>query len=305
MLRTTRTFLNKSKLGNLFLHGRNFFTFIENSQTGIKQTFGKATGLLTNNAVLGPGFHLYVPGIQCITKVSNRLRQTEFEIEIKTHDNVFARLKVSVQWSIETHNIHKAFFSLDLPIEQIRSYVENVLRSRATKSTLDELFSVQYEIAENVKHILSDVMNKHGYTISDTLITDINPSGGVKNSMNEINRTERLKIASQNEADAYYIRSVREAEADAERKRLQGEGISQQRQTIMKGYHDNIDKIYRDLGLSSQELLGFMERMQRWDTYSELAKSNNTKVLIIPEENQKTQSYITALEAHQDDTEKR
>ena len=300
LTRQTRRILNTRKLHNFGLN-RTFITIIQTSETGIKQTFGKAGSLISDKAMLQPGFHFYLPIVQNITKVTNRLRQTDVMIEVKTRDNVFAKLRVSIQWSIKRENTLLAVFSLQSPVEQIKAYVENVLRSKVTQTSLDELFSVQYEIADSIREVLSDVMSKYGYSISDTLITDIDPEKGVKDSMNEINKTERLKIAAQNKADSYYIQSVREAEADAERKRLQGQGISDQRKAIMNGYRDNIEGISRQLGIAPHDLLYFMERMQRWDTYSEFARSNNSKVIIVPEESRTTQAFLSSREAGNDE----
>jgi regulator of protease activity HflC (stomatin/prohibitin superfamily) len=278
---------------------RTFVKFIKTSETGIKQTFGKATGLFTNECILKPGMHIYIPILQTINTVSNRLWQTDFDIEVKTQDNVFAKLKVAVQWRVKESNTKAAYFSLANPTEQIRAQVENVIRANASNTSIDDLFRIQYEMATTVRSVVSDKMEVHGYTITDTLIKDIEPAKGVKDSMNEINRTVRLKIAAQNEADAYYIRAVREAAADAERKKLQGQGISDQRKAILHGYKESVGSLSTGLGLSALDILNFMKEMQRLDTYESLARSPNAKVLIIPDNSSNKSDMLPYMAANE------
>jgi len=263
------------------LGSRSFFTFVDTASVGVRQSFGKAGGIFTPGVTTDPGFRIYMPILQTISHVSTRQAENTFSVEVKTKDNVFARLAISVQWRIEPSNVERAFFSLTKPLDQIRSYVENVVRSQAPTTTLDELFEDQDALAAKVAEVLEKKMDAHGYTIVDTLITDIEPETKVKNAMNEINATARLKEAAKNEADAFYIKAVREAEADAERKRLQGKGISDQRTAILDGYKDGIKDISSSLGLSAMDILTFVQSVQHMDMVENVGKSDNVKVLFI------------------------
>jgi regulator of protease activity HflC (stomatin/prohibitin superfamily) len=260
---------------------RSFITFVDTATTGVRQTFGKAGGMWTSDVMVQPGLRFYLPIFQSISHVSTRQAQHTFSLEVKTSDDVFAHLSISVQWRIEPKNVGTAFFSLSDPLDQIRSYVDNVVRSRAPGSTLDELFADQDGLSSAVAEVLKDKMVGHGYTIVDTLITDIEPDSKVKAAMNEINATARLKQAAQNEADAHYVKAVREAEADAERKRLQGKGMSDQRTAIMDGYKDGIKDISHSLGLSPMDILTFVQSIQHMDMMENVGKSDNTKVLFV------------------------
>lgn len=270
-----------SLLGSKYGTKRSFLTFVETASTGIRQTFGKAGGLWTSEAVVEPGIRLYLPIFQSISHVSTRQAENTFTLEVKTADDVFAKLSISIQWKIEPENVEKAFFSLTNPLDQIRSYVDNVVRARAPRSTLDELFTDQDGLSSAVAEVLKDKMEGHGYTIVATLITDIEPDKKVKVAMNEINATARLKQAAKNEADAHYIKAVREAEADAERKRLQGQGISDQRTAILDGYKDGIKDISTSLGLSPEAILTFVQSVQHMDMVENIGKTSNTKVLFV------------------------
>jgi regulator of protease activity HflC (stomatin/prohibitin superfamily) len=62
-------------------------------------------------------------------------------------------------------------------------------------------------------------MTTYGYTIINTLVTDIDPDIQVKNAMNRINAADREKTVAEFEAEASRI--VAKAKAEAESKRLQ------------------------------------------------------------------------------------
>jgi regulator of protease activity HflC (stomatin/prohibitin superfamily) len=257
-----------------------FFKFISTSTTGVLQTFGKFT------KTVGPGLQLYVPFIQKITPVSNRLTQDTFKFEVKTKDNVFATLELAVQYKISPDNTEKAFFSLDDPKKQIDAYIENVVRSRTPRMKLDELFESQNDICRSVSEELSGKMKDYGYTIENTLVTGINPATAVKEAMNNINASERLMEAARNEADAQFIKKVREAEADRDRKELQGKGIALQRRAIFEGYEVGVQNMANTLGLSPQQIIDFITKVQHLDTLEGIGKSSNAKTIFIQHEPQ-------------------
>ena len=250
-----------------------FFKFIQTSTTGIVQTFGKFT------KIVGPGLNFYLPIVQKITPVSNRLSQNNFNFEVKTKDNVFAKLNLAVQHRISPENTEKAYFSLSDPIDQIDAYIENVVRAKVPKMTLDELFESQDDICHSVSESLSKKMEKHGYSIENTLVTNIEPSHDVKEAMNRINATERMKDAAKNEADANYLTMIRQAEADKDRKKLQGEGMSEQRMAILRGYKTGVNDMAHNLGVTPKEIIEFVLKTQHLDTVEAIGKSNNSKTI--------------------------
>jgi regulator of protease activity HflC (stomatin/prohibitin superfamily) len=250
-----------------------FIKFIPTSFTGVRQTFGKFTKLCT------PGINFYIPIIQKISLVSNRLKQDSVTFDVKTKDNVFCRIGLAVQHRIKPEDSATAYFSLTDPEPQIESYIENVVRAYAPRLILDELFESQDDICHRVSESLYEKMIQHGYTIENTLVTGIEPDEQVKQSMNQINASARLKEAAKNDADAEYIKSVRQAEADRDRKRLQGEGISLQRLAILKGYEQGLSRMTSQLHLNAKDVIAFVTKVQELDTMENIGKSDNTKVL--------------------------
>lgn len=250
--------------------------FIPTSATGIVQTFGKFSGIAT------PGINFYVPIIQSIAVVSNRVQNKAFHLTVKTKDNVFTSIGIGVQLQIKEGDTEKAFFSLSDPDAQIDSYVQNVVRSKVPTMRLDDLFASQGDIGETVRAALEEKMGDYGYTIVDTLVNEISPERGVQDAMNRINASERLLEAARNEADAKYIHAVREAEADRDRKVLQGEGISGQRLAILKGYEDGVDAFSSKFGLSPQQVVNFVLETQRYDMLEAIGTSQNAKTVFLP-----------------------
>ena len=233
-----------------------FFKYVNTSNTGILQTFGRFAGLRK------PGFNFYIPFVQKLTPVSNRLIQKKINLRVKTKDNVFTDLGIDVQYKIKPEDTEKAFFSLDDPEGQMNAFVKNVVRSRVPKLDLDVLFESPDDISQAIEDRLAPKM-AHGFTIVSTLLTTIDPDEYVMESMNKINATDRLKAAAKNEADAEYIKRVRAAEADRDRKRLQGEGISQQRIAIMRGYQEGVNDMAGAFGMDQRRIVDFVLKNPR------------------------------------------
>jgi len=252
-----------------------FFRIIQTSSTGVVQTFGRFTRLAR------PGMNFYMPVVQSIVPVSNRLQQKSVDLQVKTKDNVLTHLGIDVQFLVRPEDTQRAFFSLDDPISQMESFVKNVVRARVPKMRLDELFESPDEISNAISERLAPKMQSHGFTIENTLLTTIDPDNQVMKAMNKINATERLREAAKNEAEAEYIKQVKLAEADRDRKRLQGEGISQQRIAIMKGYESGVSDLACNFGMTHQEIVNFVLRTQHLDTMENIGRTTNTKTLFL------------------------
>ncbi len=163
----------------------------------------------------------------------------------------------------------------------MNSYIENTILNVCSSMTLDELFKSRNAICEDVSKTLSTKMQHYGYTIENTLVTEISPDPKVKESLNNIEAAKRSKEAAKETADASYITSVRAAEADRDRKILQGEGISSQRKAIMKGYEESVDTMVSKFGLSPELIIKFVLETQHLDTIESIGKSPNAKTIFV------------------------
>ena len=251
--------------------------FVVKQQTAaVVERFGKFI------AIRNPGLHIKIPLIDKIAgRVSMRILQLDVIVETKTKDDVFVKLKVSVQYKILPEKVYDAFYKLDFPQDQITSYVFDVVRAVVPKMRLDDVFEKKDEIANAVKGELNDAMVNYGYDIIKALVTDIDPDAEVKTAMNRINAAEREKIAAQYDGDAARILIVEKAKAEAESKRLQGQGIADQRREIARGLEESVD-VLNNVGINSQEASALIVVTQHYDTLQSIGEETNSNLILLP-----------------------
>jgi len=252
-----------------------FFT-VNQQSAAIVERFGRY------NSIRQSGLHLKIPFIDRIAgKLNLRIQQLDVIIETKTKDNVFVKMKVSVQFKVIQEKVYDAFYKLEYPHDQITSYVFDVVRAEVPKLKLDDVFERKDDIAVAVKRELNEAMTTYGYDIINTLITDIDPDIQVKNAMNRINAADREKTAAEYEAEAGRIRIVAKAKAEAESKRLQGQGIADQRREIARGLVESVD-ILNSVGINSQEASALIVVTQHYDTLQAIGADTNSNLILLP-----------------------
>lgn len=232
----------------------------------------------------GSGIHVRLPfGIDKIAaRIQLRLLQSEIVVETKTKDNVFVTLNVATQYRVNEQNVTDAYYKLMRPEAQIKSYIEDALRSSVPKLTLDELFEKKDEIALEVQHQVAEEMSTYGYVIVKTLITKVEPDAEVKQSMNEINAAQRKRVAAQELANADKIKIVTAAEAEAEKDRLHGVGIAQQRKAIVDGLAESIQELKNaNVGMTEEQIMSILLTNQYLDTLNTFAAKGN-QTLFLP-----------------------
>ena len=252
--------------------------FVVKQQTvAIVERFGKYQ--FTAN----PGFHLKLPwGIDRIAaRVQLRLLQTEMTVETKTADNVFVTMNIATQYRVNEQSIKDAYYKLMNPGEQIKAYIEDALRSAVPKLTLDDVFEKKDEIALEVQKTVAEEMQTYGYIIVKTLITKVEPDAEVKQSMNEINAAQRKQDASPMLANANKIQVVTAAEAEAEKDRLHGVGIAEQRKAIVDGLAQQITEIKKlGVALDEEQIMAILLTNQYLDTLNQFAAGGNSTIFL-------------------------
>ena len=250
---------------------------IKEQTSVVVERFGKF------NKIAESGLNFIIPFIdKKAAGVNLRIQQLDVTIETKTLDDVFVNLQVSVQYSVRRNMVKEAFYSLDNPKNQISSYIFDDVRAEVPKLELDDVFAKKDDIAVAVQQNIAQSMGKYGYDIIKALITDIDPDHKVKESMNRINAAKREKEAALEEAEANKIRIVKEAEAQAEAKRLSGEGIAQQRLEIVRGFKESVEDFKKSLKtVTHEEIMQFVLMTQYFDTIKDIgANSKNSSILI-------------------------
>src|SRR5216684_7036983 len=206
------------------------FFQVMTAEAAVIQRMGKFQRVAT------AGMNFKLPWLDQIAgRVDLRVQQLALDVETKTKDNVFVKIPVSVQYHVIPDKVYEAFYKLANPKQQISSYVFNVILGHVPKMNLDDGFLQQSDIAVAIKEGLDDVMKTYGYAIDQALVTDIEPDEKVKSAMNEINAAQREQVAASALGEAEKILKVKQAEAEAESKALQGQGIANQRKAIIEG----------------------------------------------------------------------
>ena len=244
----------------------------------VVERFGKFT------KVAYSGLNWKVPLIDSVVGGDTfRIQQLDVPVETKTKDNVFIILKISVQYNILREKAFDAFYKLESPEPQITSYVFDVVRAKVPTLTLDDVFEKKDEIASSVTSELKETMDDFGYFIVQALVTDIEPDEKVKLAMNEINAQQRLRVAATEKGEAEKVLIVKAAEAEAESKRLQGEGIANQRKAIIQGLKESVEEFEEVIdGASAKDVMNLVLVTQYFDTLKDIGGSSKSNVVMVP-----------------------
>lgn len=266
--------------------------FVVKQQTAVVvERFGRF------QSIRNSGLQMKIPLVDRIAgRLSLKIQQLDVIVETKTLDDVFVKLKVSVQYVVIREKVYEAFYKLEYPHEQITSYVFDVVRAEVPKMKLDDVFVKKDDIAIAVKGELQDAMLDYGYDIIKTLVTDIDPDAQVKAAMNRINAAEREKIAAQFEGDAARIVIVEKAKAEAESKRLQGQGIADQRREIARGLEESVE-VLNKVGINSQEASALIVVTQHYDTLQAIGEETNTNLILLPNSPQAASDMLNNMVA--------
>jgi len=249
---------------------------VKQQKTAIVERLGRF------HSVKSAGLQFKIPFIDRVAgRMSLRVQQLDVNVETKTYDNVFVRLKVSVQFHVLKDAIYDAFYRLESSQQQITAYVFDVVRAEVPKMKLDDVFERKDDIAVAIRRELEEAMNEYGYGIIKALVTDIDPDQEVKQAMNHINAAERNQRAAEYEAEADRIHIVAKARAEAESKRLQGQGIADQRREIARGLEESVEVLNR-VGINSQEASALIVVTQHYDTLQSMGESNNSSLILLP-----------------------
>jgi regulator of protease activity HflC (stomatin/prohibitin superfamily) len=254
----------------------SFFT-VRTAEVAVVTRFGKFL------RVAEPGLNWKTPFFDIVAgTVSLRVNQITLTMETKTRDNVFVTIPISVQTRVRPERVFDAYYKLSDPVSQIKSYVEQVILGHVPGMTLDDVFASQSSIALAVKQELDADMSAFGYEIVNVLVTDIVPDAKVKSAMNDINAAQREQVAANARGEAEKILVVKKAEAEAESKALQGQGVANERKAIVEGLQVSIEQFQKVVeGSSAKEVMQLVLITQYFDTLKSIGESDKTNTLFL------------------------
>ena len=263
----------------LFLVGTILSGFfqVQTAEAAVIQRMGKF------NRVATAGINFKLPWLDQIAgRIDLRVQQLALDVETKTKDNVFVKMPVSVQYHVITDKVYEAFYKLANPKQQISSYVFNVILGHVPKMNLDDAFLQQSDIAVAIKEGLDDVMRTYGYAIDQALVTDIEPDEKVKAAMNDINAAQREQVAATARGEAEKILKVKQAEAEAQSKALQGQGIANQRKAIIEGLKESVESFSAAVeGTTPKDVMMLVLVTQYLDTMKEIGAQDRSNTIFV------------------------
>jgi regulator of protease activity HflC (stomatin/prohibitin superfamily) len=265
--------------------------------------------------VAGPGIHTKAPlGIdRIVARPTLRIQQLDLKMESKTKDDVTVELQLAIQFVVPgPEKVFDAHYKLVEPSVQMDAWVFDVVRSKVPFMGLNEVYENKDEIAKEVEERLKERMHLYGFEIVRALVNDVIPPEKVKSAMNEVNTQQRLQSAAYAEGEKNKIIIVKKAEAEAESKRLQGEGIANQRKAIVKGYKESIQDFVKGIPVSTaREVMDMVVVTQYFDTLERLGGDARSKVVFLPSTpgavgdfmNQIRVAFASGMEADVDESE--
>ena len=272
-----------------------FFILLSGIFTVKQQTAAVVERFGRFQSVKRAGLQFKIPFLDRVAgRMTLRIQQLDVLVETKTHDNVFVNLKLSVQYYILPEKMYEAFYKLTNPHDQITAYVFDTVRAEVPKMKLDDVFERKDDIALAIRRELEQYMNEYGYGIVKALVTDIDPDPQVKHAMNRINASEREKLAAEYEAEADRIRIVAKAKAEAESKRLQGQGIADQRREIARGLEESVEVLNR-VGINSQEASALIVVTQHYDTLQSMGENTNSNLILLPNSPEAASNMLASM----------
>ena len=256
-----------------------FFFTVEQQERAIVERFGRFV------RVAGPGLQRKSPFVEKVAgRMSLQVEQLNADIETKTQDNVFVVVQLAIQYMVgaDQDKVKDAFYKLDDPEVQMKSYAFDVVRSHIPTMDLDEAYADADTIAKHIQDTLQTQMADYGYEIIKALITNIEPDQRVKDAMNNINAARRNQEAATAQGEGDKTLRIKKAEAESESMRLHGEGVAAERRAIAQGLKDSLAVLADEQGIDPKEAMGLVALTQYMDTIRSVGENGSMTTLLTP-----------------------
>ncbi len=255
--------------------------------------------------IMAAGLNLKIPFLEKIVeKVS--LRQQNFAIDGKypSADKVIVDVATNLIYQVNAteDGVKKYTYALQNRNQSIGAIIENSLRTYIAKETHEGILEKKDELAMHIRNDLEKQFEEWGMVIMSFQITNVNFPVTITNAMSEVVASQQLRKAAENKGEAIKIQAIKEAEAEKERKRLQGEGIALEREAIASGLQHSVEIVKQATHQNPAEIMSILTLTQYLDTLKSIGVSDNSKVLFMDSSIGKTselmQQLIGSLEAN-------
>jgi regulator of protease activity HflC (stomatin/prohibitin superfamily) len=255
------------------------------------------------NRIMTAGLNFKVPLLE---RVAERitLRQQNFSLKnvYPSMDKVIVDISTNLIYAVDPSEdaIKRYCYSLTSRDQSIGAIIENSLRTYVAKETHEGILEKKEELATHIRGDLERQFAEWGMVIYSFQITEVSFPATITQAMSEVVASQQLMKAASNKGEAIKIQSVKEAEAEKERKRLQGEGIALEREAIAQGLKQSIEIVQNATGQNAKEIMALLTLTQYLDTMKSIGTSPNSKVIFMDSSASKTgditQQLVSAFE---------
>lgn len=191
--------------------------------------------------------------------------------------------------------IKRYVYSLENRGQSIAASIENSLRTYIAKETHEGILEKKEELAEHIKVDLARQFDEWGMIIMSFQITEVTFPLLISDAMSQVVASEQLRKAAENKGEAIKIQAIKEAEAEKERKRLQGEGVALEREAIAQGLKQSLEVISHATGKNATDVMAVLTLTQYLDTIKSIGMTQNSKVIFVDSSVSKTKDLLQQL----------
>jgi len=252
------------------------------------------------NRVMSAGLNVKVPLLERVAKTVS-LRSQNFVIAGKypSADKVIVDVNTNLIFTVNPteDGIQRFTYALQDAQTSIGATVENSLRTYIAKETHEGILEKKEELAVHIQRDLEIQFAEWGMLIKSFQITNVNFPLTITDAMSEVVASLQLRKAAENKGEATKIQAIKEAEAEKERKRLQGEGIALEREAIAEGLRRSVETMQKITNQTSAEIMAILNLTQYLDTLKTVGGSSNSKVIFLDTSVTKTADLMHQLMA--------
>lgn len=214
---------------------------------------------------------------------SLQTKQIALQLGVKSRDNAFVTMPISLQYRVIPNAVQAAFYELQNPEKQIESYVATEARAVAASKTFDQLYTHRDEFTQTVRESLDEAMNGYGYEIRAVLIDDPRPTEEMISAFNEVLSSQRRLEAAENDGEAEKIKRTKSAQASAAAMTITAAGIAESRSIIAEGNAKALAAFRADTTLTDSDAMTFMMDINRLEALRDAATHGGRTVLVTGE----------------------
>jgi len=258
---------------------------VPQSQEYVVEQFGKYI------KTLPAGLNFIIPVIHLVaSKVSILERQLDpQQISVITKDNVEIHLTAAVFFRII--DAAKSVYRITDIDQAVQTTVTSIVRSTGGQMEFDEVQSKRDFISEKIKESLSEACAIWGIEITRTEVLDVSVDAATRSAMQQQLNAERERRAAVTKAEG--DRQAQQLHADAQLYTAQKNAEARRVLADAEAYATT--QVGTAIQSNGQPAVDFEIMKQQISSIAEIAKSPNTKLLVIPTDITKSLGGLAVL----------